>query len=74
LNGFELIPEIAQPLQSIIDIEKSGLAMHRIISDPTKTMESKIAEIRQVFRSVQLSGTTRRGKFSSCAFLLNHGC
>jgi len=45
LKGFELIPKIAQPLQSMIDIEKSGLATHRIISDPTETRESKFAEI-----------------------------
>src|ERR1700731_1058833 len=41
LEGLELVTEIAQPLPSIIDIEKSRLPSHRIISDPSVTMESE---------------------------------
>jgi hypothetical protein len=41
-------PEIAQPLQSIIDIEKSRLPSHRIISDPSVTMESERQRIGEV--------------------------
>src|ERR1700716_107351 len=41
LECFELVTEIAQPLPSIIDIEKSRLPSHRIISDPSVTMESE---------------------------------
>jgi hypothetical protein len=31
-EGIELVAKIAQPLQPLIDIEKSRLAAHRIIS------------------------------------------
>src|SRR3981081_3710424 len=41
LECLELVTEIAQPLPSIIDIEKSRLPSHRIISDPSVTMESE---------------------------------
>src|SRR6202030_4090372 len=48
LEGLELVTEIAQPLQSIIEIEKSRLPSHRIISDPPVTMESKRQRIGEV--------------------------
>ncbi len=58
--------EIAQPLQSIIDIEKSRLPSHRIISDPSVTMESERRRIGEVFRSIRLlalrSLPSRRGQ------------
>src|ERR1700731_4080950 len=54
LECLELVTEIAQPLQSIIDIEKSRLPSHRIISDPSVTMESERQRIGEVLRSVQL--------------------
>ena len=56
LECLELVTEIAQPLQSIIDIEKSRLPSHRIISDPSVTMESERQRIGEVLRSIQLSG------------------
>jgi hypothetical protein len=54
LECLELVTEIAQPLQSIIDIEKSRLPSHRIISDPSVTMESERRRIGEVLRSIQL--------------------
>jgi hypothetical protein len=54
LECLELVTEIAQPLQSIIDIEKSCLPSHRIISDPSVTMESEKQRIGEVLRSIQL--------------------
>ncbi len=48
LECLELVTEIAQPLQSIIDIEKSRLPSHRIISDPSVTMESERQRIGEV--------------------------
>src|SRR5580700_2544334 len=54
LECLELVTEIAQPLQSIIDIEKSRLPSHRIISDPSVTMESERQQIGEVLRSIQL--------------------
>jgi hypothetical protein len=44
-----------EPLQSIIDIEKSRLPSHRIISDPSVTMESERQRIGEVLRSIQLT-------------------
>ncbi|MGD0565233.1 MAG: hypothetical protein ABSA66_19360 [Roseiarcus sp.] len=55
-KAFRRSRRIAHPIQSVIAIEKFGLAAHRIIAKPTKTTESKIAEIGEVFRSVQLHG------------------
>ncbi|HWX42741.1 MAG TPA: hypothetical protein VN345_16430, partial [Blastocatellia bacterium] len=52
LECLELVTEIAQPLQSIIDIEKSRLPSHRIISDPSVTMESERRRIGEVLRSI----------------------
>jgi hypothetical protein len=52
LECLELVTEIAQPLQSIIDIEKSCLPSHRIISDPSVTMESEKQRIGEVLRSI----------------------
>src|ERR1700731_228893 len=54
LERLELVTEIAQPLQSIIDIEKSRLPSHRIISDPSVTMESEGRRIGEVLRSIHL--------------------
>jgi hypothetical protein len=54
LECLELVTEIAQPLQSIIDIEKSRLPSHRIISDPSVTMESERQRIGEVLRSIQV--------------------
>jgi hypothetical protein len=54
LECLELVTEIAQPLQSIIDNEKSHLPSHRIISDPSVTMESERRRIGEVLRSIQL--------------------
>src|SRR6185437_5221184 len=54
LECLELVTEIAQPLQSIIDIEKSRLPSHRIISDPSVTMESERQRIGEVLRSIHL--------------------
>src|SRR5271169_3011768 len=58
LECLELVTEIAQPLQSIIDIEKSRLPSHRIISDPSVTMESERRRIGEVLRSIQLMTQT----------------
>src|ERR1700680_4987235 len=55
LECLELVTEIAQPLQSIIDIEKSRLPSHRIISDPSVTMESE----RQLARFLEASSWER---------------
>src|SRR5437660_7891076 len=55
LECLELVTEIAQPLQSIIDIEKTCLPSHRIISDPSVTMESEKRRIGEVLRSIQLA-------------------
>src|ERR1700720_2248661 len=55
LESLELVTEIAQPLQSIIDIEKSCLPSHRIISNPSVTMESERQRIGEVLRNIQLS-------------------
>jgi hypothetical protein len=52
--------EIAQPLQSINDIEKSRLPSHRIISDPSVTMESERQRIGEVLRSIQLTASDNR--------------
>jgi hypothetical protein len=54
LECLELVTEIAQPLQSIIDIEKTRLPSHRIISDPSVTMESERQRIGEVLRSIQV--------------------
>src|SRR4030081_1347140 len=54
LECLELVTEIAQPLQSIINIEKSRLPSHRIISDPSVTMESERRQIGEVLRSIHL--------------------
>src|SRR2546430_9638037 len=54
LECLEVVTEIAQPLQSIIDIEKSRLPSHRIISDPSVTMESERRRICDVLRSIIL--------------------
>ena len=40
-----MIAEIAQPLQAIIDIEKSRLTAHGIISDPSIRMESEMPKL-----------------------------
>src|ERR1700720_2220207 len=56
LECLELVTEIAQPLQSTNDIEKSCLPSHRIISDPSATMESEMRRIGEVLRSIQLHG------------------
>jgi len=53
LACLELVAEIAQPLQSIIDIEKSWLPSHRIASDPSVTMESERVRIAEVLKSIQ---------------------
>src|SRR6202047_4166327 len=63
LECLELVTEIAQPLQSIIDIEKSRLPSHRIISDPSVTMESERRRIGEVLRSIQVAPTGRGGSF-----------
>jgi hypothetical protein len=55
LECLELVTEIAQPLQAIIDIEKSRLPSHRIISEPSVTMESERRRIGEVLRSIQLT-------------------
>src|SRR6202023_3053957 len=52
LYCLALVTEIAHPLQSIIDIEKSRLPSHRIISDPSVTMESARQQIGEVLRSI----------------------
>jgi hypothetical protein len=61
-EGLELVTEIAQPPQSVIDIEKSRLPSHQIISDPSVTMESETSRIGKVLRTVhegQRHGTER---------------
>jgi hypothetical protein len=60
-EGFELIAKIAQPIQTIIDIEKTRLASHQIISDPSISMESEKPRIGEVLRTVhlRLSGECR---------------
>src|SRR2546421_2600216 len=60
LECLELVTEIAQPLQSIIDIKKSRLPSHRIISDPSATMESERQRIGEVLRSIHVP--TRRSR------------
>jgi hypothetical protein len=50
LACLELVAEIAQPLQLIIDIEKSGLPSHRIASNPSVTIESERLPIAEVLR------------------------
>jgi hypothetical protein len=47
---LELVTEIAQPLH----IEKSRLPSHRIISDPSVTMESEKQRIGEVLKSIQV--------------------
>src|SRR5881392_2368366 len=61
LECLELVTEIAQPLQSIIDIEKSRLPSHRIISDPSVTMESERRRIGEVLRSIQVAAEGSSG-------------
>jgi hypothetical protein len=63
LECLELVTEIAQPLQSIIDIEKSRLPSHQIISDPSVTMESERQRIGEVLRSIHLAAATRQASF-----------
>jgi len=60
LAFLELVAEIAQPLQLIIDIEKSGLPSHRIVSNPSVTMESERLRIAEVLRSIQLAPRLRK--------------
>ncbi|HKH80910.1 MAG TPA: hypothetical protein VKA03_04760, partial [Methylovirgula sp.] len=48
------VAEITQPLQSIINIEKSRLPSHRIIPNPSITMQSERPRIGEVVRSVRL--------------------
>jgi hypothetical protein len=50
-----VIAKIAQTLQTIIDIEKSRLPVHRLISNPFVAKESETRRIGEVFRSVQLA-------------------
>jgi hypothetical protein len=45
---LQLIAKIAQPLQAIIDIEKSWLISHGITSDSPKTMESETNQIGEL--------------------------
>jgi len=45
---LQLIAKIAQPLQAIIDIEKSWLISHGITSDSPKTMESATNQIGEL--------------------------
>jgi len=49
---LELVAKIAQPLQSIIDVKKSRLTSHPIVSDPSVKMELEMAQIGEVFRTV----------------------
>src|ERR1700736_6519088 len=64
-KGLELVTEVAQTLQPIIDIKKTRLVAHRIISHPPTRMESEVLKLGQVFRTVHVdeagprtSGTT----------------
>lgn len=56
---LQLIPEIAQPPQAIINIEKSKLPSHPV-SHPSLTMEEEIAQIGKAFRSVHPVSKKRR--------------
>jgi site-specific DNA recombinase len=51
--------EVAQPLQTLVDIEKPRLAAHRFVSRSANASESGAAENREVLRSVQLSSPRR---------------
>src|ERR1700724_4386419 len=53
-KGLELVAEVAQTLQPIIDIKKTRLVAHRIISHPPTRMESEMLKLGQVFRTVQM--------------------
>jgi hypothetical protein len=53
-NASSWSPRSLNPLQSIIDIEKSRLPSHRIISDPSVAMESEMRRIGEVLRSIQV--------------------
>jgi hypothetical protein len=55
----QLIVEVAQPLQPLIDIEKSSLTAHRFVSRSTSWRESENAGRREVLRSVHLAGPQR---------------
>jgi hypothetical protein len=54
LEALEMIPKIAQPLQPIIDIKKSRLLAHRLISALLSRRESEKSTIGEVLRSVHL--------------------
>src|SRR3984893_2192757 len=54
-KGLELVTEVAQTLQPIIDIKKTRLVAHRIISHPPTRMESEMLKLGQVFRTVHLA-------------------
>lgn len=41
-----MIAQIAQMLQPIIDIKKSWLSAHRIVSDPSRPRESETPRLR----------------------------
>ena len=52
---FELIVEITQPLQTIVNVEKSPLPSHGHGSDSSNPIESEISPTCEVFRTIQLS-------------------
>ena len=53
-NASSWSPRSLNPLQAIIDIEKSRLPSHRIIPDPPFTRESERRRIGEVLRSIQV--------------------
>ena len=55
----QLIAEIAQPLQPLVDVEKSRLPTHRSTPALPDASESDRNEIREVFGSAQLQKKSR---------------
>ncbi len=52
---LQMIPEPAQPLEPLVDVEKARLPAHRSASDPLSTRESETPRFGEVLRSVQLA-------------------